>query len=84
MATSRRNATNENISTYGGATRDYSSLATWESDSDVDLVSASQSEVLEGYADSATFNDTIILAGAVSPSLILSLRIAIESKPRIS
>jgi len=67
MASSRRTATNENVSTYGVA-RDYSSLATWESATDIDLVSAAQSEVLECYDDAASFNDLINMSGATTNS----------------
>lgn len=49
MASSRRTATNENVSTYGSG-KDYTSLSTWESATDIDLVTATQSEVLECYA----------------------------------
>ena len=68
MASSRRNATNENISSFGSAGRDYTSLATWESDTDNNLVGLAQSEVLEGYADAASFNGTIVIAGAITNS----------------
>ncbi len=59
MASSRRTATNENISTYGGAGqgRDYTSLDTWEAATGNDLVTAEQSEVLECYADESSFDD---------------------------
>ena len=68
MATSRRTATNENVSTYGagGQGRDYTVLATWEAATDIDLVTATQSEVLECYDDAATFNDRISMAGATT------------------
>jgi len=65
MATSRRVATNENISTYG-LSRDYSSMATWEAATDIDLVSATQSEVLECYDDAAEFDESVELAGATT------------------
>lgn len=68
MASSRKTATNENISTYGNATRDYTALATWETATDIDLVSATQSEVLECYDDSASFDDNMALDGAICNS----------------
>lgn len=66
MATSRRTATNENVSTYGDGTRDYTALATWEAATDIDLVSAAQSEVLECYDDAASFDDYTTLGGATT------------------
>ena len=70
MATSRRKATNENISTYGGAGqgRDYTALTTWETATDIDLVAAAQSEALECYDDVAEFNDHVVLGGAQTNS----------------
>lgn len=68
MVSSRRIATNENISTYGGATRDYTALATWEAATDIDLVSATQSEVLECYDDVASFDDAIAMEDAICNS----------------
>lgn len=50
MASSRQSATNENVSTYDSAGgKDYSALSTWENATDINLVSATQSEVLEVY-----------------------------------
>ena len=68
MATSRRTATNENISTYGAAGfgRDYTSLLTWEAATDIDLVSATQSEVLECYDDVFEFDDGGTFSGATA------------------
>jgi len=68
MATSRRTGTNENISTYGGVGqgRDYTSLATWETATDNNLVSLTQSEVLECYDDEVSFNDRCGMAGATT------------------
>jgi hypothetical protein len=70
MASSRRTGTNENISTFGGAGqgRDYTSLATWEAATDNDLVTATQSEVLECYDDVASFNEALDLNGATTNS----------------
>lgn len=68
MASARLTGTNENISTYGDGTRDYSSLGTWESATDNDLVTAMISEVLECYADSASFDDVILFIGAIANS----------------
>lgn len=66
MVSARLVGTNENISTYGDGTRDYTSLATWESDTDYDLVTAEVSEVLECYADSVSFTDSIDISGATT------------------
>ena len=63
--TCRRSATNENVSTYGaaGQGRDYTVLNTWESDTDIDMVSAQQSEIIELYDDSTSFADRLAVAG---------------------
>ena len=66
MASARITGTNENIQTYGNGTRDFTSLATWEASTDLDLVTAMQSEVLEGYADSALWDDGILISGATT------------------
>jgi len=66
MATSRRAATNESISTYGSAGRNYTSLATWEDATDVDLVTATTSYVLECYDDAASFNDYVSISGGTT------------------
>jgi hypothetical protein len=70
MATSRRTGTNEQISTFGAAGfgRDYTSLSTWESATDNNLVSLAQSEVLECYDDAASFSDTVNFGGATTNS----------------
>lgn len=66
MASARKTGTNEVISTYGNATRNYTALATWEAATDNDLVTLAQSEVLECYDDAASFNDTILAADAIT------------------
>lgn len=66
MASARKTATNENVSTYGGVSRDYTSLSTWESATDNNLVSAAQSEVLECYDDQASFDDSVSISGATT------------------
>jgi hypothetical protein len=77
MATSRITATNENISTYGGAGRQYQLLATWEALTDIDLVTAEQSEVLEAYADDPSFPDRITFAdGTTNATYFRILRAA--------
>ena len=48
-----------NTSTYGNATRDYTSLTAWEAATDNDLVAASCGEVLDCYDDAASFDDHI-------------------------
>lgn len=68
MASSRVPATNENVSTFGGAGqgRDYTSVATWEAATDINLVTAAQSEVLECYDDEATFDEAMTISGATT------------------
>ena len=68
MATSRRSATNENISTFGagGFGRDYTDVNTWAAATEIDLVSAAQSEVLELYDDAASFNQKIVVEAATT------------------
>lgn len=66
MASSRPTGVNENISTYGGVTRDYTALATWEAATDVNLVTITTTEVLECYLDSSSYADTISMAGATT------------------
>lgn len=70
MASSRISGTNENISTYGvlATPRDYDVLADWEAFSDYDLVTATTSEVLECYADAASYADTVTMDGATTNS----------------
>ena len=63
---SRPTGTNENISTYGDGTRDYTALSTWEAATDNDLTASEVTEVLEGYADSASFAEQVVIAGAVT------------------
>lgn len=65
MASARKKGTNEVISTYGNATRDYTALATWAAATDNDLVTLAQSEVLECYDDAASFNDSVYLGDAL-------------------
>jgi hypothetical protein len=70
MASSRRLPTSYNEKTYGSAGgRDYTALATWEADTDTDLVTATKGEVLTCYADSATYSDSNVdIAGATTNS----------------
>lgn len=66
MATSRITGSNENISTYDSAGgKDYTSLATWESATDNDLVAATTSEVLECYGGPHD-DGNVTLAGATA------------------
>ena len=66
MASSRKTGTNEQIKTYGNATRQYTALATWEAATDTNLVTAAQSQVLECYDDAASFNDRVTLDGSTT------------------
>lgn len=68
MASSRRTGTNESVNTYGDATRNYTVLATWEADTDINLVTGTISYVLECYDDAASFNDYVTIAGATTSS----------------
>ena len=69
MASSRRVGSNENITTYGDGTRDETDMDVWEAATDIDLVAAAKSEVLECYDDAANFNDDCALVGATTSSL---------------
>lgn len=53
---------------YGGASRDYTSLATWDSDTDNDLVTATSGVVLTCYADEGPYDDNVTLEGATTSS----------------
>ncbi len=65
MATSRRVATSENIQTYdSGGGKDFTSLSTWEQATDIDMVAATQSEVLECFA-SQDHDDRVTIASGV-------------------
>lgn len=64
MASSRKTAVNESVATYGTG-RDYSALATWEAATDLDMVATTTSYVLECYDDEISFDDYVVLAGAV-------------------
>jgi hypothetical protein len=68
MASSRKLPLSYTTSTYGDATRDYTSLAAWESDTDTNLVTATNGEVLDVYDDSSPYSDLVTLAGAVTSS----------------
>ena len=67
-ASSRVLPTSYNESTYGDATRDYTSLATWEAATDTNLVTATAGEVLTCYDDSTTYDDRVTMAGATTSS----------------
>ena len=65
VASARRTAINENVSTYDSAGgKDYTALATWEAATDINLVTATQSEILECYG--GPHDDNITLAGATT------------------
>ncbi len=66
MASARITASNENVQTYGNGTRDFTDFNTWEAATDIDLVGAAQSEVLECFDDAASFDDNIDAAGATT------------------
>jgi len=69
MASSRRTGTNENVQTYGNGTRDFTSLTTWEVATDNNLTALQITEVLECYADSATFTDNVDISNAITNSI---------------
>lgn len=67
MASSRTAGTNENISTFGDGTRDYTAISTWEAATDNVLTTSMISEVLECYDDSTPYSMTSIqFAGAAT------------------
>lgn len=70
MASSRRLPVSYNEKTFGasGYGRDYTSLATWEDDTDIDLVTAGKGEVLTCYDDASPYNQIITMAGATTNS----------------
>lgn len=68
MASSRRLPLAYNVSTFGGVTRDYQSLSVWEAATDNDLVTATMGEVLDCYADSASYDQSVALNGATANS----------------
>lgn len=79
MASSRRTGTNESkwsggawsagVNSFGtaGGGRDYTSLTTWETDTDVDIVTATVSPVLECYRDATSYaQNAITFSGATT------------------
>ena len=74
-ASSRVLPTSYNEKTYGSNAgksaedddyRDYTSLATWEADTDTNLVTATSGEVLTCYADSSTYDDVVYISEATT------------------
>ena len=55
-------------SSYGGASRGYTSLQTWEDQTTNNLATQGVGEVLTCYADSSTYNDSVIITGATVDS----------------
>jgi len=68
MASSRVLPLDYNTSTFGGVTRKYQSLPVWEAATDNNLVAATKGEVLDCYADSASFDQKIVFSGATTNS----------------
>lgn len=67
MASSRKTGTNEQITTYDSAGgKDYSALATWESATDTNHVSDTESDVLECYK--GNHDDYVYINGATNDS----------------
>ena len=67
MGSARKTGTNENIQTYDSAGgKDYTALTTWEQATDIDLVTGTQSEVLECYK--GAHNDEVSFSGATANS----------------
>lgn len=66
MGSARKVGTNESVHTYGGVTREYTALQTWEDAHTVDCVATTTSHVLECYDDAASFDDYVAIAGATT------------------
>jgi hypothetical protein len=77
MSSSRRTGTNEDgidnpvgptwlgrPNTFGDGARDYTSVGTWETDSQVDCVSLQKSPVLECYRDQASYAAEVAFEGS--------------------
>ncbi len=61
---------NENISTFGNGTRDYTDVLTFESDTDNNLVGITTTEVLECHNDSASYSQANVdFVGAITSNL---------------
>ena len=63
MTTSRRSGTNEHISTYGGVTKEYTALATWEGVFDVDLTNMWKVAITP-IAGTFQLNETLTFVGS--------------------
>ncbi len=66
MASARRVGTNEQVTSYGNCTRTYSALSDWEVATDTNHVSDMETDVLECYDDSASFDDDVNVAGSTN------------------
>lgn len=64
--TSRVQGANEQIATYGNGTRTYSDLGTWEIATDTDHVADAETDVLECFDDSSSFNDDVKCDGSAN------------------
>jgi len=75
VASSRKTGTSENVSTYDSAGgKDYSALTTWEQATDNDLVTATQSEVLECYAGAHADGNLYVTGATISSSYMRIIR----------
>lgn len=67
MSSARRSSLNENLSTFGDDTRDYTALETWANLTEVDLVTAQVSERLVCFNDpTADFEQQVFLENATT------------------
>jgi len=74
-ATSRQTPTSPVVRTYGvaGNSPDFTSLATWESATDNDLVTATAGEILDCRDDAVSFDDVVVLSGATTSATFYRL-----------
>ena len=62
--TARRLPVAFNVSTFGGPSRNFTTLQAWEDATDYDLVAAGLGEVLDCYPDSASYDQLVNVSGA--------------------
>lgn len=87
MMSSRRTGTNENISTFGNGSRDFTSLSTWEATVDIDTTAAgtSTTEVLEMFDDLSPYDQQVVIDGGTHDSTFpLVMRAAVDHENKWS